>query len=57
MIENDAEGVVFGTSFINTKAKNQGGVMNVVQSGLVSLSDTKIIKFDSCSQIIGNEAF
>ena len=41
MIENDATGLVFGTSFIGTYAKNQGGLMNVVQSGLVTLSVTK----------------
>jgi hypothetical protein len=56
MIENDAEGIVFGTSFTDTKAKNQGGVMNVVQSGIVSLSETKIIKFESCNLITGNSA-
>lgn len=48
MIENDATGLVFATSFIGTKAKNQGGLMNVVQSGLVALSETKYIIFDSC---------
>lgn len=51
MIENDAQGIVFSTSFIGTKAKNQGGLMNVVQSGLVALSDTKYIVFDSCPLI------
>ena len=56
MIENDAQGVVYGTTFRNTKANNQGGVMNVVQSGLVALSEIKIIKFDSCFDIIGNSA-
>ena len=30
MIENDATGMVIGTSFIETYAKNQGGLMNVV---------------------------
>ena len=51
MIENDATGLVLSTSFIGTHAKNQGGLMNVVQSGLVTLSDTKYIVFDSCPLI------
>ena len=56
MIENDAIGFVFNTSFRGTHARNQGGLMNVVQSGLVSLADNKYIIFDSCPLIESNSA-
>ncbi len=56
MIENDAIGFVFATSFRGTHARNQGGLMNVVQSGLVNLADNKYIIFDSCPLIEGNSA-
>ena len=47
MVENSGQGVVTRTSFKFTKALNQGGLMSVVQSGLVNLLDT-VIKFDTC---------
>ena len=55
MIENNGKGVVTRTSFKNTKAVNQGGLMSVVQSGLVQLDDT-VIKFVDCPDIFGNQA-
>ena len=53
MIENNGAGLVTRTSFKFTKAKNQGGLMSVVQSGLVQLED-KVIKFLDCFNLFGN---
>jgi hypothetical protein len=55
MIENNGEGIVTRTSFKFTKALNQGGLMSVVQSGLVQLDD-KLIKFVDCFNIFENKA-
>jgi hypothetical protein len=55
MVENNGEGIVTRTSFKFTKALNQGGLMSVVQSGLVQLDD-KVIKFVDCLNIFGNIA-
>lgn len=37
MIENNAEGTVSNTSFKGCRASNKGGVLSVVQSGVVNL--------------------
>lgn len=55
MVENRAEGTSRNTSFRNTKANNQGGLMSVIQSGLNILDET-VIYFIDCPNMIGNEA-
>ncbi len=55
MVENNADGFIQRTSFIGCKARNQGGLMSVVQSGLASL-DNSLIKFSDCPNLISNAA-
>jgi hypothetical protein len=55
MFENQAEGIALRTSFKNTKAVNQGGLLSVIQSGLDKIDPTELL-FQDCPNISGNEA-
>ncbi|TNV88247.1 hypothetical protein FGO68_gene13755 [Halteria grandinella] len=55
LIENSASGTVQRTSFINTKAQVNGGLMSVIQSGLNSPVET-LIQFLDCPNIKGSKA-
>jgi hypothetical protein len=50
LIENSASGIVTRTSFIETSASVNGGVMSVVQSGLTTPIET-LIEFKDCPNI------
>lgn len=55
MVENSASGLVMSSSFIGTKAKLQGGVMSVTQSGITQPTITKI-EFRNCPKIEDSRA-
>lgn len=55
LVENAGQGIIYATSFVNTTALMQGGVMSIQQSGVMKKQYTSIT-FSNCKYITDSYA-